>query len=342
MKNFILITISLLFLVVSSCQDETQTQSQNLSETITKVSHLSSLVSRVTQQPTYYDNCVDGTSCFCVLLPVSGTIDNQSFTVSTYPDYYTVKTIIEASEDDDDVSHFTFPITIKYQNFQQVVVYNQSQLNTIRANCGAEPEFHEIGCIHFNYPIVINSYNSSTQVATTFTVQDNSQFYNLIAGFSDNQIYSLTYPISMMNSSGQTVVFNNNAELQAGIENVINDCDDNGGTGNGLSSILIDGTWKVSSFLDGNEDETYHYSGYNFTFNSNGTTVAIKNTTSINGTWSIYTDDGNQKLNLSFDGSSLEGLGEDWRLIEYTTTSIRLRHQSGGSGETHYLTFTKN
>jgi hypothetical protein len=105
---------------------------------------------------------------------------------------------------------------------------------------------------------------------------------------------------------------------------------------------MSNGTWYVSSFINDTTDDTYHFNGYNFTFSSDGTSIAVRNTTNINGTWSDYMDDGNAKLDLSFDGDLLDEIEDDWRVLEYSKTLIKLRHESGGNGEIHYLSFSKN
>ena len=101
------------------------------------------------------------------------------------------------------------------------------------------------------------------------------------------------------------------------------------------------GNWRITYSYD-NGDETSTYSGYTFTYNANGTVVALKNAISINGTWSNYLDSGTNKLLLSFDGLTLDNIEEDWNILEFTTTSIVLKNVSGGNGGTDYLTFTKN
>ena len=40
--------------------------------------------------------------------------------------------------------------------------------------------------------------------------------------------------------------------------------------------------------------------------------------------------------------AQLEKLGDDWEIIEYTSTLIRLKDVSGENGEVDYLTFVRN
>lgn len=345
MKHFILFSFALLFLSLHSCQDEEESHTQD-SNSLTKTTHLSVLASRVTQNPTHLDNVIDGTSCYSIQLPVSLTVDSQYLTVASKEDYASVKTVINQYSNDDDIIHFAFPITIKYPNYQQVTINDQAELTALRQACGPEPEFYEITCTHFNYPLTINSYDSSSQVPHAVTIVSNTQFYNFISGLKDTEIYSLKFPVSMSDSDGDTIVYNSNTALQSGIENAIDDCDDGGSSTLLLPDTLVVGSWYVSSFIDDNQNETYHYNGYNFTFSSNGTVVAVKNSIPTNGSWSTSTSGGNQILNLNFEGSSLHELDANWIVIEFNATTVRLRHQGDGGGgggdDMHYLDITKN
>ena len=343
MKKIILIVTAILLSVTYSCQDESETQYQNPLVGLTKTSPLTSLVSRVTQQPTYYDNCFDGSSCFCMVLPVTAIANGHQFTVQSYDDYYNVSEILDEFSTDDNIIHYTFPLTIKYKNYQQVIVNSKAELDVLKSNCGAEATFHEIECIDFVYPISVNTYNTDTQVPSTVSITNNTQWYNYVEGLGVNQIYSLVFPVTMMKSNGQTVIFNTNAELQFGIENAINDCVPTGGTGGAeFSTFITSGSWHVSSFIDGTENHTDDFNGYNFTFSSSRIAIATKNSASINGSWGIHTEAGYKEFELYFEGNTLDKLEEDWHVIEYTATLVRLRHQSNGGGDIHYLDLSKN
>ncbi len=324
-----------------SCQKEDNNQSAT-TQNLTKSSTLTSLVSRVCQYPTYKDNVIDGTSSFAILLPVTVTVNANIVTLLDSNYYQTVKDIKNEYSTDDDVIHFSFPIRLKYKNYQEVLVNTQEQYDSIFASSSPDDDFNEIECIDFNFPTVISTYNSVTQTPNAITIASNSQFFNFIGSLNGEDIYTIVYPLSMTKSNGETTVFSSNTELQAGIENSIEDCDDDGSGNTILSDIIVNGTWHVSSFIDNGDDETYEYTGYNFTFSSNGSVVAIKSTTTINGTWSTTMEDGYSKLNLNFNDNLIEELEEDWRILENNNSLIKLRHVSGGGSGTDYLNFTKN
>ena len=106
-----------------------------------------------------------------------------------------------------------------------------------------------------------------------------------------------------------------------------------------LGSIVSDGVWSVSSYLDNDMDETIDYNGYNLTFNTDGTVVA-DNGAPINGTWSVQ--NAGNKFVLDF-GSSIpfDEFNDDWDVISVSDTQIQLQDVSGGDGGTDTLIFNK-
>jgi len=343
MKLKYVLNLSLIGLFLMSCQTEENEVIQDPNQNLTNVSPLTTLMTRVTQNPTSGDNIMDNSSCFSVVLPVTVIVNGQNIVVSTQADYQTVQDAIDAFSNDDDIVNFIYPITIQFQNFSTQVLQNSDDLDDVIDDCGEDDGFDEIDCISFNFPIVINVYNANNQLANTITINNNTDLYNFLENLEDNEYVAIQYPISLIDSNGVNVTITNNDQLEDVIEDSIDDCDDSpsGGGSSALSSIIVEGTWYVSYFFD-DTDETSDYAGYNFTFNVSGTATAVKNTTTINGSWSNYIDSGDEKLEFSFDGSVLDELEDDWEVTEYSATQIRLKDVSGGGSGTDYLYLTKN
>lgn len=103
------------------------------------------------------------------------------------------------------------------------------------------------------------------------------------------------------------------------------------------------GTWRVTLFTDSGKDETSDFSGYSFTFDSDGTAVATKGGTSKNGTWSISSSYKEFNLNFGVKTDANKPLGEltdDWEIISVTATEIKLKDDNDDSDE--FLTFNQN
>jgi len=116
-----------------------------------------------------------------------------------------------------------------------------------------------------------------------------------------------------------------------------------------LENNLESGTWRVTLFEDSGNDETNHFSGYDFTFEVNGTLSANNGVNMIQGTWSITDSNSNDDsphdldFNIFFNASNdFEELNEDWDIISHSDMKIELVHISGGNGGTDYLTFQRN
>ena len=343
MKLKYVLNLSLIGLFLMSCQTEENEVIQDPNQNLTNVSPLTTLMTRVTQNPTSGDNIMDNSSCFSVVLPATVIVNGQNIVVSTQADYQTVQDAIDAFSNDDDIVNFIYPITIQFQNFSTQVLQDSDDLDDVIDDCGEDDGFDEIDCISFNFPIVINVYNANNQLANTITINNNTDLYNFLENLEDNEYVAIQYPISLIDSNGVNVTITSNDQLEDVIEDSIDDCDDSpsGGGSSTLSSIIVEGTWYVSYFFD-DTDETSDYAGYNFTFNVSGTATAVKNTTTINGSWSNYIDSGDEKLEFSFDGSVLDELEDDWEVTEYSATQIRLKDVSGGGSGTDYLYLTKN
>lgn len=116
-----------------------------------------------------------------------------------------------------------------------------------------------------------------------------------------------------------------------------------------LQSIVQNGTWRITRFIDSGTDETNDFSGYNFTFNSSGVLTASNGTNNFSGTWSITdsnsSDDSSNDLdfNINFNlTNDFEDLNDDWDIVSQSSTKIELIDVSGGDGDTDLLTFEKN
>jgi hypothetical protein len=122
---------------------------------------------------------------------------------------------------------------------------------------------------------------------------------------------------------------------------------------NQINKTAIDGTWIVSSYIDDGDDETADFTTFRLDFLEDGTLNATdllsSNSNPYTGTWSITDSNSNDDdslddldFNINFAvGNKLDDLSDDWDIISYTDTEIKLIDVSGGGGGTDYLTLTK-
>lgn len=343
MKTIKYLLMCVAVVVFISCQDEETLVIQDITQNLTAKSPLASLISRVSQNPTSKDNILDKSSCFNVQLPVSVIVNKKQITVSSQNDYKVVQNAVDAFSNDDDVVNFVYPITIQFQNFKTELIANPDQLEDIIDNCDDDDGFDEIDCLQINYPIKINIYNADNQIANTITIQNDKDLYNFLKDIKSNVFISINYPVSITNFKGQNVIITNNSNFESSIEDGIKDCNTNSGSGGNqnFAAILTNGTWHVSYYFD-DSDETLNYKGYNFTFNSNGTIMVVKEKNTIAGNWSTFVNSGQNIFLLKFDDSRLDELKDDWKITEFTSTNVRLKNKNASDGATDYLYFTKN
>ena len=106
-------------------------------------------------------------------------------------------------------------------------------------------------------------------------------------------------------------------------------------------SIIHQGKWKIVLFNDNGAVETSNYSGYEFTFNTNGSVSAVKNGSTVTGNWNAGTDESLNKLTLNFPLlSPLTELNEQWTFLEKSYSVFKLEHINS-EGQTEVVTFQK-
>ncbi|SDS19326.1 hypothetical protein SAMN04515667_1619 [Formosa sp. Hel1_31_208] len=120
-----------------------------------------------------------------------------------------------------------------------------------------------------------------------------------------------------------------------------------------IENTAESGTWRIANFNDSGQDETSDFTGYDFTFNSDGSLIATNGTTTLTGTWSVTDDsssddsssDDDIDFNIFFpvpETNDFEDLNDDWDIVSTSSTQIALIDISGGNGGTDILTFEKN
>lgn len=131
------------------------------------------------------------------------------------------------------------------------------------------------------------------------------------------------------------------------------DDDGNSLNNNSISTVVQttnSGTWKITKYIDSENNETADFSGYDFTFTENNILMVHKGADEIMGSWLVATNSSNDDspINdldfiISFSGpEKFMELTDDWEIKSSTSTKLELIDVSGGNGETDYLTFEKN
>lgn len=121
-----------------------------------------------------------------------------------------------------------------------------------------------------------------------------------------------------------------------------------------IESTAESGSWRITNFNDSGQNETSDFTGYAFTFNSDGSLIATNGSDSLTGTWSVTNDsnssddsssDDDIDFNIFFpvpESNNFEDLNDDWDITSVSSTKIELIDISGGNGGTDILVFEKN
>ena len=111
---------------------------------------------------------------------------------------------------------------------------------------------------------------------------------------------------------------------------------------------MIQGSWRVSDYIDDGVVETDTWYGDTFVF-SEGGPFSVSGVHIASGTWSAQREEGDAddshthlEFVLNVRGDVVDDLSEDWHVMDYSNTELKLIDKSGGNGVADYLTFTKN
>jgi hypothetical protein len=336
MKHLKLLTILFLTSILSltSCQDEIDSENGNREDTNNATSPTASNLERSSMYDGSFDDFLDGISCSSILLPVTATVNNIEVNIISESDYSLVSNILGALTDDEDIIELQFPLTVRLSNYTEVDVLNQTEYNALVEACETEENeaTNAINCINIDFPITILTYNLNIEQTGSVVIESEQELYTYMNNFSDDALFSVNYPITATLSNDTVVEITSDIDLQnsitecLGTDEAIENAKDDAIE---LEGILIDGAFKVESFVSSGVDTASNYADYSINF-ANDLTVSVANTVNITledieGTYQVASEL-DVFFSLSFSGNaSFELLNHNWRVTSFTTTSISLQ-----------------
>ncbi len=341
-KTVLFSFISFVLLLGVGCQkEETEYIDTTVQGTITANSVVSTILGRTAQNEGSWDDVIDGTSCAAVQYPLTVIANGQEVILQSIEDVQLIVAIFAQFPNDTDTLEIVFPITLIMWDYTEVVVNSQEELNQIIANCISNGQGDdEISCIGFQYPITIYTYNSAQEQTGTVVINSDFELFQFIQNLDENDVYSLDFPVTVILYDGSTQTVNNTQELQYLIESCENSTNTNPDPTQ-FEADLTTGVWYVTYYFD-DYDQTDNYQGYQFSFNTDGSSTASNGTNTVNGSWEYDNDENIPEFELDFgDDDPFDELDEDWEIIEADSEIIKLRDVSG-DGSVNYLTFERN
>jgi hypothetical protein len=107
-----------------------------------------------------------------------------------------------------------------------------------------------------------------------------------------------------------------------------NQDDDISPTSNDLQSVsaflIAENGLMITLLTDDEDNETYYFDSYLFYFDSDGSVVATDDNETVNGTYSVFRDDGRVELRMNFPSiQNFDELNDDWYFISIDQNVIR-------------------
>jgi len=332
-------------LLCSSCQkEETELVDEtNNEETITANSQLAAMLISASQNNGSVDDLIDGSSCTSVELPVAVYANNQPLTIQNLDDLQLIQTIFDEFPDDTDILEIVFPIRVIYEDYSEEEIENIGEMASIVANCQNFIEDTYI-CVDFVYPISCFIYNLESEQTGMVTLQSDLEWFDYLTYLTNDILIAIDYQMTVL-VNGDTFQINNNQDLTDVFAQT--ECDTGGGSTidpevNTLRTIMKNGTWYVSQFLDDGEDETSNFTGYDFTFLESVTVYATNGSGIVYGVWIVSLDSG--ELNFEFDmDSPINGADNDaYDVLEYDYDQITFVTRDSDGIIEDTLIFEKN
>ena len=332
--KFALILTFFALIFMTSCQNEVVEETpQNQEETIVPDSPLANLMRSTSSNDGAVDNVMDSTDCFTINLPVTIIANGVTITIDSLEDLEVLEDIFNEFEDDEDILEFLFPIVIVLNDYEEIVIENQEELEAFIEEC-VEEEIDVIECVDFVYPISFSLYNSDFQIIDTVIVNSDEELYEFLESLEEDNpsgvvLASLNFPVTLQYADGTTIEVNNNQELEAAIIAAEEECDyyeDECEEGE-IAEALTECFWRVLAY---NGDDVF--AGYEIYFDEDGTLV-IKDGDNVltNGGWNISESDQGPVLNI-VDLSAFDGdLGGSWLIVECGDDELILVRESGGA-----------
>jgi len=311
------IVISLLFVLFcfTSCQDEiNEIENPNDQEAIVPNSTLVNLMGRTAANSGAADDILDGASCFSVELPVTVVVNDITTIIETEADLEALEDMLSDVVIDEDILDFVFPITIIFNDYSEIFIENEDELQTFVNEC-VYNENAVIECADFVYPISFSVFNSGFNLIDTVVIQNDEALYVFLNELEEDEsvlIVSLNCPITIQYANGETVDVNTNQELTDAIEAAEQFCNviDDDCLEDEIALNLVECPWNFSNGTD-------TYDNYQLIFNDNGELLISEGiaTSAIGGAWSLSTTDNGVLLSLSELTAFQDDLEGDWLIV---------------------------
>lgn len=321
-------------LTLTSCQDEVDNENGENPNTNNANSTAANNLKRTSMYDGSFDDFLDGVSCSSILLPVTATVNGTEINIVSQADYQQVISIIGAFNNDVDTIEFQFPLTVTLSNYTQVNIANQTEYNELIQACETlQAEAQDaIACVDIEFPITILTYDLNINQTGSVFLETEQALFTYINNLGNDELFAVNYPISVSVSGNSSVEISSDAELQLnindclGVEDMEDEAEENA---EALETILVDGLFKVDSFINNSVDTANSYAEFTIDF-ANNLSIVAENTvnTTVQDVQGTYQVTSNTQVNLELQfaaNANFVLLNNTWEVTSFSTTTITLQ-----------------
>lgn len=322
---------------LTSCQSEVDEVEGDNPNTNTANSTTATNLKRVAMFDGSSDDFIDGSSCSALKFPFIAKVNGVSLTFISQLSFEQAISILGELNNNDDTVEIKFPVTLKMSDYTEVTVNSQAEYDVLVNNCEEAENDGEaaISSLDIKYPITILTYDASLEQTGSVVITSQEQMYNYMINISSTEYFSVKYPISVTLADGSSEELNSDAELKASITaalNIESSMDEAAEDKEELEEILVNGTFKVNSFINAGANLTSTYLSYTIDFANDWKIKSMNALSTIaTGTYKV-TSDTDLYLQFGFAGSTDFSLfNNTWKVISFTDTTITLESKTNSA-----------
>ncbi|GEC71505.1 hypothetical protein SAMN05443543_106178 [Flavobacterium flevense] len=322
---------------LTSCQSEVDEVEGDNPNTNTANSTTATNLKRVAMFDGSSDDFIDGSSCSALKFPFIAKVNGVSLTFISQLSFEQAISILGELNNNDDTVEIKFPVTLKMSDYTEVTVNSQAEYDVLVNNCEEAENDGEaaISSLDIKYPITILTYDASLEQTGSVVITSQEQMYNYMINISSTEYFSVKYPISVTLADGSSEELNSDAELKASITaalNIESSMDEAAEDKEELEEILVNGTFKVNSFINAGANLTSTYLSYTIDFANDWKIKSMNALSTIaTGTYQV-TADTDLYLQFGFAGSTDFSLfNNTWKVISFTDTTITLESKTNSA-----------
>ncbi|MFA9191482.1 hypothetical protein AAGV28_08885 [Flavobacterium sp. FZUC8N2.13] len=322
---------------LTSCQSEVDDVQGDNPNTNTANSTTANNLKQVSMYDGSSDDFIDGSSCSSIVFPFDAKVNGVQIKFLSQLSYAQAVTILGASNNDTDSVVLQFPLTIKMSDYTEVTVNSQSEYNAIVTTCSqAENSGNAaVNALNIKFPITILTFDSSLQQTGSVVITTEKQLFTYVSSMNSSEYFSIKYPINVTLTGESAQQVNSDAEFKAtvnaalDIESKIDVAIENKKK---LETILVNGTFKVNSFVNAGVDSANNYLNTTIDFANDWKVKSMSTLTTVaTGTYSV-TSDVNVFLQFGFTGNTNFSLfNNTWKVTSFTASTITLQSKTNSA-----------